>query len=53
MAQSIAADAYQLAGTYQLGAPREEYRFKIMRTLIGGLSNARLGHWLYCVHYYL
>ena len=43
MAQSIAADAYHLAGAYQLGAPREEYRFKIMRTFIGGLVMLALG----------
>ena len=36
MAQTT-ADVQQLASAYQLGAPKEEYRFKIMRTLIGGL----------------
>ncbi len=42
MAQTT-ADTYQLAGAYQLGAPREEYRFKIVRTLVGGLFLLALG----------
>ena len=42
MAQTT-ADVQQLAGAYQLGAPKEEYRFKIVRTLIGGLFMLALG----------
>ncbi len=42
MAQTT-TEMYQLAGAYQLGAPREEYRFKIVRTLLGGLLLLALG----------
>ncbi len=37
MAQLPVADVHQLGGAYGLGAPREEYGFKIMRTLMTGL----------------
>ncbi len=43
MAQSTATNIQQLAGAYQLGALREEYRFKIVRTLGGGLLILALG----------
>ena len=43
MAQLTATNTQQLAGAYQLGALREEYRFKIVRTLIGGLIALALG----------
>ncbi len=43
MAQLTATNNQQLAGAYQLGALREEYRFKIARTLIGGLIALVLG----------
>lgn len=43
MAQAISSDMQQLAATYQLGTPQQEYRFKVTRTLIGGLLTLILG----------
>ena len=43
MAQSTTTNTQQLAGVYQLGALSEEYHFKIMRTLLGGLLLLALG----------
>ena len=43
MAQAISSDMQQLATTYQLGTPQQEYGFKATRTLITGLLTLILG----------
>ena len=43
MAQTLSSDMHQLAASYQLGTPQQEYGFKATRTLITGLITLLLG----------